>query len=70
MTARQKYRSQVDDHAFTGCNCNLVAPVPLARMYLAAGSTVAEDVLANALYIARSGVLMRIGSNVARSRGR
>lgn len=56
---KAKYRSQVDDHAFIGCNCNLVAPVHVGEnAYLAAGSTVAEDVPANALYIARSrGVL-------------
>jgi len=56
---KAKYRSQVDDHAFIGCNCNLVAPVHIGEnAYLAAGSTVAEDVPADALYIARSrGVL-------------
>lgn len=50
-----KNRSKVDDHAFIGCNCNLVAPVHVGESaYLAAGSTVVEDVPADALFVARS----------------
>ncbi|MEA4928660.1 MAG: DapH/DapD/GlmU-related protein [Candidatus Limiplasma sp.] len=50
-----KSRSRVDDHAFIGCNCNLVAPVHIGEnAYLAAGSTVVEDVPADALFVARS----------------
>lgn len=50
-----KNRSTVDDHAFVGCNCNLIAPVHIGESaYLAAGSTVVEDVPADALYVARS----------------
>ena len=50
-----KNRSRVDDHAFIGCNCNLIAPVHVGQnAYLAAGSTLVEDVPENALYVARS----------------
>ncbi len=52
---KTKNRSQVDDHAFIGCNCNLIAPVHVGEnAYLAAGSTVVEDVPADALFVARS----------------
>lgn len=50
-----KYRSTVEDGAFIGCNCNLVSPVRIGEgAYIAAGSTVTEDVQGDALYIARS----------------
>lgn len=52
---KTKNRSRVDDHAFIGCNCNLVAPVHVGKnAYLAAGSTVTEDVPEDALFVARS----------------
>lgn len=52
---KTKKRSRVEDHAFIGCNCNLVAPVSIGKnAYLAAGSTVVEDVPQDALYLARS----------------
>ncbi len=52
---KTKKRSVVEDHAFIGCNCNLVAPVKIGQnAYLAAGSTVVEDVPQDALYVARS----------------
>lgn len=50
-----KFRSTVDDGAFIGCNSNLVSPVHVGEgAYVAAGSTVTEDVEADALYIARA----------------
>lgn len=50
-----KNRSRVEDNAFIGCNCNLVAPVHVGQnAYLAAGSTVVEDVPGDALFVARS----------------
>lgn len=50
-----KYRAQVGDDVFVGCNSNLVSPVQIGDgAYIAAGSTVTEDVEADALYIARS----------------
>lgn len=52
---KQKHRSIVEDHAFVGCNVNLVAPVKVGReAYIAAGSTVTEDVPEGALYVARA----------------
>ncbi len=50
-----KYRSTVSDGAFIGCNSNLVSPVNVGEgAYIAAGSTVTEDVEGDALYIARA----------------
>ncbi len=50
-----KYRTTVEDGAFIGCNANLVAPVTVGEgAYIAAGSTVTEDVEADALFIARA----------------
>lgn len=52
---KTKSRSRVEDHAFIGCNCNLIAPVHIGEnAYLAAGSTVVEDVPADALFVARA----------------
>ncbi|PTX55236.1 UDP-N-acetylglucosamine pyrophosphorylase /glucosamine-1-phosphate N-acetyltransferase [Melghirimyces profundicolus] len=51
---RQKYRTTVEDGAFIGCNVNLVAPVTVRKgAYVAAGSTVTDDVPEEALAIAR-----------------
>ncbi len=51
----RKYRSVVDDGAFIGCNSNLIAPVHVGeKSYVAAGSTITEDVPDGALYVARS----------------
>ena len=50
-----KYRAQIGNDVFVGCNSNLVSPVQVGDgAYIAAGSTVTEDVEADALYIARS----------------
>lgn len=49
-----KYRSNVADNAFIGCNSNLVSPVNVGeKAYIAAGSTVTKDVPAGALCVAR-----------------
>ena len=49
-----KHKTVVEDGAFIGCNTNLVAPVTVGQnAYVAAGSTIHEDVPANALAIAR-----------------
>lgn len=51
----QKYRSVVEDGAFIGCNVNLVSPVHVGKgAYVAAGSTITEDVPGDALYVARA----------------
>lgn len=50
-----KNRCKVGDYAFIGCNTNLVAPVTVGDgAYTAAGSTITEDVPADALGIARA----------------
>lgn len=46
--------TEVDDDAFIGCNTNLIAPVKVGKKaYVAAGSTITEDVPDGALAIAR-----------------
>lgn len=50
-----KSRSVVGDHAFVGSNSNLVAPVEVKEWgYIAAGSTITEDVGVGELSIARA----------------
>ena len=50
-----KFRSTIGDGVFIGCNTNLVSPVNVEKgAYIAAGSTVTEDVPENALCIARA----------------
>ncbi len=51
----KKYRTVVQRDVFVGCNANLVAPVEIGQgAYIAAGSTVTEDVPEDALCIARA----------------
>ena len=51
----KKYRSVVEDGAFIGCNVNLVSPVHVGKdAYVAAGSTITNDVEDGALYVARA----------------
>lgn len=50
-----KSRTTVEDHAFIGCNTNLIAPVTVGEYaFTAAGSTVTKNVPAYSLCIARS----------------
>lgn len=50
-----KYRTTIGDEAFIGCNTNLIAPVTVGnRVYAAAGTTITEDVPADALVIGRT----------------
>ena len=57
----KKQKVVVEDNAFIGCNCNLVAPVKVgANSYVAAGSTVTKKVDPETLFVARSkGVVKR-----------
>lgn len=51
----RKHRTTIGNNCFIGCNTNLVAPVTLGDgAYTAAGSTITEDVPANALAVARA----------------
>lgn len=57
-----KFRSTVDDGSFIGCNTNLVAPVHVGSgAYIAAGSTVTEDVPGGALHISRAREVIKEG---------
>lgn len=50
-----KYRTTIGDKAFIGCNTNLVAPVTVApEAFIAAGSTITEDIPDDCLAIARA----------------
>ncbi|MBM7097936.1 bifunctional UDP-N-acetylglucosamine diphosphorylase/glucosamine-1-phosphate N-acetyltransferase GlmU [Bacillus sp. H-16] len=51
---KNKYLTKIEDGAFIGCNSNLIAPVTVGQgAYVAAGSTITEDVPGEALAIAR-----------------
>lgn len=51
---KNKYLTKVEDGAFVGCNSNLIAPVTVGKnSYIAAGSTITDDVPENSLAIAR-----------------
>lgn len=50
-----KFRTTIGDKAFIGCNTNLVAPVTVApEAFIAAGSTITEDIPDDCLAIARA----------------
>ena len=52
---QKKHRTTIGDHAFIGCNTNLVAPVTVEDFgYTAAGSTITQNVPKKALAIARA----------------
>ena len=52
---QHKYMTKILDGAFVGCNSNLIAPVTIGEnAYVAAGSTITDDVPGEALSIARS----------------
>jgi bifunctional UDP-N-acetylglucosamine pyrophosphorylase/glucosamine-1-phosphate N-acetyltransferase len=52
---KNKYRTVIEDGAFIGSNCNLVAPVEIGTgAYVAAGSTITNDVPPGALGVARN----------------
>ncbi|MEW5785104.1 MAG: bifunctional UDP-N-acetylglucosamine diphosphorylase/glucosamine-1-phosphate N-acetyltransferase GlmU [Bacillota bacterium] len=52
---RRKYRATIGTGAFVGCNSNLISPVEVGDgAYIAAGSTVTENVPPGALALARA----------------
>ncbi|MCX7842314.1 MAG: bifunctional UDP-N-acetylglucosamine diphosphorylase/glucosamine-1-phosphate N-acetyltransferase GlmU [Clostridia bacterium] len=52
---KKKHKTIIGDNAFVGCNSNLVSPVVINNnSYIAAGSTITEEVPENSLAIARS----------------
>jgi bifunctional UDP-N-acetylglucosamine pyrophosphorylase / glucosamine-1-phosphate N-acetyltransferase len=57
-----KHQTIIDDEVFVGSNTNLVAPVHVGRgAILGAGSTITEDVKAEALAVARARQLVKEG---------
>ncbi|NLZ46656.1 MAG: bifunctional UDP-N-acetylglucosamine diphosphorylase/glucosamine-1-phosphate N-acetyltransferase GlmU [Clostridiales bacterium] len=57
-----KFRTEICDNAFIGCNTNLVAPVKIGKSaYTAAGSTITKDVPDGALAIERGTVSIKDG---------
>lgn len=56
-----KFRTVVGDGAFVGCNANLIAPVTVGDgAYVAAGSTVTDDVPSDSLAIARAPQVIKV----------
>ncbi len=52
---KNKHRSSIKDGAFIGCNANLISPVSIGeKAFIAAGSTITDDVEADSLAIARN----------------
>ncbi|MBQ3823766.1 MAG: bifunctional UDP-N-acetylglucosamine diphosphorylase/glucosamine-1-phosphate N-acetyltransferase GlmU, partial [Clostridia bacterium] len=52
---KNKHRTVIGDNVFIGCNVNLVAPVKVNdNAYIAAGSTITDEIPEYALAIARS----------------
>ena len=52
---KKKYRAVIGDRAFIGCNTNLVSPVTVGDdAYIAAGSTITDEVPGKSLAIARA----------------
>ena len=51
----KKHRVTIGDNSFIGCNANLIAPVTVEEnVYVAAGSTITDDVPSESLAIARA----------------
>ena len=52
---KKKYRTTIGDDCFVGCNTNFVSPINVGDgVYIAAGSTITEDIPENNLSIARA----------------
>lgn len=59
---KKKYRTVVEKNAFIGCNTNLIAPVTVKEgSYIAAGSTITDDVPEESLAIARARQVNKVG---------
>lgn len=58
----KKSKTIVGDRAFVGCNVNLVAPVSVdSDVYIAAGSTITNDIPSGSLAIARERQVNKLG---------
>ncbi len=59
---KEKHHTVIGDRAFIGCNSNLVAPLTIGKgAYVAAGSTITEDVPEDSLAIARERQVVKEG---------
>lgn len=66
---QHKHPTIIEDNAFIGCNANLVAPIRIGRgAYVAAGTTVTEDLEADALAIGRSRATVKPGWAVGKNK--
>lgn len=55
-----KQRSKIENNAFIGCNTNIIAPVTVEEnAYVAAGSTITENVPKDSLHISRSRAVIK-----------
>ena len=62
-----KSTTVVEDGAFVGCNANLISPVTVGKnSYIAAGSTITEDVPEDALAVARGRQINKEGWSAKR----
>ena len=60
----KKHRTVIGNNVFIGCNANLVAPVKIDdNAFIAAGSTITDDVESDALAIARARQVVKSGWN-------
>ncbi|GAA4722345.1 bifunctional UDP-N-acetylglucosamine diphosphorylase/glucosamine-1-phosphate N-acetyltransferase GlmU [Brevibacillus fulvus] len=58
----KKQKTMIGDNAFIGCNTNLIAPVQIGKdAYIAAGSTINQDVPDEAMAIARERQTNKLG---------
>jgi bifunctional UDP-N-acetylglucosamine pyrophosphorylase/glucosamine-1-phosphate N-acetyltransferase len=52
---KNKFKTTIEDNVFVGCNSNLIAPVTVKKgSYIAAGSTITDEVPEESLAIARA----------------
>lgn len=59
---KQKHRTTIEDDAFIGCNCNLIAPIHIEKKgYIAAGSTITDPLGQGDFAIARSTQITKKG---------
>lgn len=66
-----KARVEVGDNVFLGCNSNLVSPLKVnSNSYIAAGSTVTEEVKENSLVIARSRQVEKVDWVINKGKGK
>ncbi|MCI8325339.1 MAG: UDP-N-acetylglucosamine diphosphorylase [Clostridia bacterium] len=64
---KQKHRSVVGDRAFIGSNSNIIAPVSVGDdAYIAAGTTITDDIPARALVIGRSRQIVKEGKAIGK----